>query len=115
MPRDPRKINDSIRLSKGRGLFTTEMVDELEAVLTAEEAAELTDKGLIEGFEIKEVETDEFEIKEVETDEFEIPTEAQLSKMSKADLVVVAGKVGVEVTPDSMTNKQITEAILAKQ
>ena len=105
MPKDLRKINSSVRLSKERGLFTENMVDELEEVLTPSEAAELTAKGLIEGFEIKKV----------ETKEFEIPTEAQLSKMSKADLVVVAGKVGVEVTPDSMTNKQITEAILAKQ
>lgn len=38
----------------------------------------------------------------------------QLSKLSKAKLVAEAEKAGVKVTPDSMTNQQIIDAILGK-
>ncbi len=37
-----------------------------------------------------------------------------LAKMNKAELVAEAERLGVEVVPDSMTNKQIIEAIEAK-
>ncbi len=56
MPKDTRKINRSIRLSKGRGLFTEDMVDELEEVLTNEEIRSFTEAGHIEGFEVKKAE-----------------------------------------------------------
>lgn len=40
---------------------------------------------------------------------------ADLSKMKKAELVVIAESVGVTVVPDSMTNKAIIEKILKAQ
>jgi len=111
MPKDTRKINSAVRLSHGRGLFITKQEDEFEAVVTVSELISLTETGHIEGFEIKAPAMAE----EANADEvFEIPTETQLGKMSKAQLVAVAEKAGVSVTPDAMTNKQIIEAILAK-
>lgn len=51
MPKDIRKINQSVRLSKERGVFTDGMEDELEAALSNAEMKSLTERGLIEGFQ----------------------------------------------------------------
>jgi hypothetical protein len=44
-----------------------------------------------------------------------VSQEKPLNKMNKAELVALATNEGVEVTPDSMTNKEIIEAIEKKR
>jgi len=104
MAKETRKIFNAVRI--GGTVYFEGMEDELQAALSNKSIRRLTAKGQIEGFELNEEQ-------EKKGDAFELPTEAQLGKMSKADLVVVADKAGARVTPDSMTNKQIIEAILA--
>lgn len=48
MPKETRKIAGSIR--HNGTLYTADDLDELEAVLTPEQAARLTEKGVISGF-----------------------------------------------------------------
>jgi hypothetical protein len=50
MAKDTRKINQSVRLSKERGVFSSGKEDELEAVASTAEIKSLTERGLIEGF-----------------------------------------------------------------
>ena len=50
MPKDERKILDTVRLTGGRGTFSAGQEDELEAALTAKEIARLTERGVISGF-----------------------------------------------------------------
>lgn len=42
-------------------------------------------------------------------------TESELKKLRKAELVVIAQSISVDVTPDSETNEQIITKILTKQ
>ncbi len=49
-----------------------------------------------------------------EPDANAVPAPKDRSKMKKAELVAEAEELGVEVVPDSMTNKQIIAAIEAK-
>lgn len=52
MAKDKREIYEAVRVS-GHGVFVKGQEEELEAVLSSDEVARLTEKGLIGGFEVK--------------------------------------------------------------
>lgn len=76
-------------------------------------------RQILDGFEAETESENENQTEENETDEEkadeETLTEAALSKMKKAKLVALASDLGISVTPDSETVKQIIAKILEAQ
>jgi hypothetical protein len=110
MPKDTREIVGSVRLSKGRGVFDMEKLDEFEAAATAEEIASLTERRVIAGFDVNTKKAEKSDEKAEKAEK--VLTGSQLSKLSRAKLLEVVEAEGLSTPPDTIGNKEIVEAIL---